>query len=116
MRRWAAIFSLLAVGFLLPQVVDCSAWGANLTPMACCRLMQYCHASHAGRDCCKRKVAAHRPSFLLSGPAVRVRPETAVLLSFHQAQAGLLESPRPAFEAPQHSPPELYTLHASLRI
>lgn len=115
MRRLAAIFSLAAVAFLLPQVVDCSAWGASSRTMECCRLM-HCHASRAGDDCCKRKVAASRPHFLLRDQAFPARPEVAVLFSFPQQQADAMGSPHSAFEAPQHSPPELYILHASLLI
>jgi hypothetical protein len=84
--------------------------------MQCCGSMP-CDPSNQSHDCCKGMVSAQSPNVL---PVPQVTLHAPVILV-----AGVLASSqltplsqisRFEFAAPQHSPPELYTLHASLLI
>jgi hypothetical protein len=112
------LFLVLAAGaLLLLQFTDCMA---ALTPdqqsMKCCGSMRCSRASQS-HDCCKKMVSEPSPNML---PAVHVllNPPAVVLVtslvSFEIDPVASL--PSVAIEAPQHSPPELYTLHACLLI
>jgi len=112
------LFFVLAAGSLfLLQFTDCMA---VMTPsqksMKCCRSMQ-CTRANQNHDCCKGMVSEQSPNMLpathvsLNPPAVG-RIES--LVSFKTT--GMASLPLDAIEAPQHAPPDLYTLHASLLI
>ena len=112
------LFLVLAVGALvLLQFTDCMA---AMTPdqqsMKCCGSMQ-CTRANQSHDCCKRMASEQSPNMLPAGH-VSLHPPAVVLVeslvSFEIARVPSL--PSGAVEAPQHSPPELYTLHASLLI
>ena len=108
---------LAAVALLGLQFADClSAMTHDQQSMQCCGSMP-CDPSNQSHDCCKGMVSAQAPSVL---PVAHVTPHVPVMVV-----ADILASPqatpypeasRSDFEAPQHSPPELYTLHASLLI
>ncbi|SRR5438445_1154398 len=84
--------------------------------MQCCGSMP-CDPSNQSHDCCKGMVSAQAPNVL---PVAHVTLDAPVMLV-----TDVLGSPQTTphrelshldFAAPQHSPPELYTLHASLLI
>ena len=105
------------VAMLGLQFADCmSAMTQDQQSMKCCGSMP-CDPSNQSHDCCKGMVSSQSPSVL---PAAHVTLHAPVIVV-----TDILASPRAMpcpevsrldFEAPQHSPPELYTLHASLLI
>jgi hypothetical protein len=107
-----ALFALLGL-----QFADCmSAMTQDPQTMQCCGSMP-CDPSNQSHDCCKGMVSSQSPSVL---PVVHVTLKAPVMIVAH-----LLASPHGTpyaevscldFEAPQHSPPALYTLHSSLLI
>ena len=108
---------LAAVALLGLQFADClSAMPQDQQSMQCCGTMP-CDPSNQSHDCCKGMVSAQAPSVL---PVAHVTLDAPVMVV-----TDVLASPKATpyseisrldFEAPQHSPPELYTLHASLLI
>lgn len=117
MVRKSIFVMLLVVAVLVLQFADCmSATTMDEQSMECCGSMP-CVPSNQSHDCCKDMVSSHAPSVLPVAHATLHAPMMIV--------ADLLASPQPTpytefsrvdFEAPQHSPPELYTLHSSLLI
>jgi hypothetical protein len=111
------LFIVVALVALLGlQFADCaSAMTQDQQSMQCCGSMP-CDPSNQSHDCCKGMVSSQSPSVL---PVAHVTFHAPVMIV-----ADLLASPptpytevsRLDFEAPQHSPPELYTLHSSLLI
>ena len=116
MRIRLFIFVAL-VAWLGLQFADCmSAATQDEQSMKCCGSMP-CDPSNQSHDCCKGMVSSQSPNVLpvshvtLHAPLMVV---TAVLAS--PQTTPYAEVSRLDFEAPQHSPPELYTLHSSLLI
>jgi len=99
------------------QFADCmSAMTQDQQSMKCCGSMP-CDPSNQSHDCCKAMASSQSPSVL---PVVHVTLHAPVMVA-----TDILESPqamtypkvsRLDFDAPTHSPPELYTLHSSLLI
>jgi hypothetical protein len=117
MARKTTFLMLAVFAILLLQFADCmSAATRDQQSMQCCGSMP-CDPSNQSHDCCKTMVSSQSPSVLpaahvtLQPPAMDVAD---ILPSPRVVQ--LSEASRAKFEAPQHSPPELYTLHASLLI
>lgn len=112
------LFVVLAVVALLGlQFADCmSAMTQDQQSMKCCGPMP-CDPSNQSHDCCKGMVSSQSPSVLpvahvtLHAPVMVVTDNLASPQTMPYREASRLD-----FEAPQHSPPELYTLHASLLI
>ena len=108
----AALVALLGL-----QFADCaSAMTQDQQSMQCCGSMP-CDPSNQSHDCCKGMVSSQSPSVL---PVAHVTLHSPVIvvtdvLGSRQA-APYAEVSRLDFETPQHSPPELYTLHSSLLI
>ena len=113
-----SLFVVLAVvAFLGLQFADCmSAMTQDQQSMKCCGSMP-CDPSNQSHDCCKAMVSSQSPSVL---PVAHVTLHAPVMVA-----TDILASPqaitypetfRLDFEAPPHSPPELYTLHSSLLI
>ncbi|HWO31728.1 MAG TPA: hypothetical protein VNO32_23280 [Candidatus Acidoferrum sp.] len=111
-------FLVLALAALFAlQFADCfSPVSADQQTMQCCGSMP-CNPANQSHDCCKTMVSSPSPSVLpvehiaLNVPVVAVvdnltAPEVVVIAEFSPSR----------FEAPQHSPPELYALHSSLLI
>src|SRR5215469_15551569 len=108
-------FAVMAV--LLLQFADCMA---AMTPdqqsMQCCGSMP-CDPSNQSHDCCRAMVSSQSPSVLpaahvsLHAPVIYVADvlPSPLVLNFSEAASA-------DFAAPQHSPPELYTLHSSFLI
>jgi len=112
------LFVLLAVIALFGlQFADClSAMSHDEQSMQCCGSMP-CDPSNQSHDCCKGMVSAQAPNVLpvahvtLDAPVMLVTGMLGSLQITPQRQLTHLD-----FAAPQHSPPELYTLHAALLI
>ena len=112
------LFIVVALVALLGlQFADCAfAMRQDQQSMRCCGSMP-CDPSNQSHDCCKGMVSPQSPSVLpvahvtVHAPAMVV---TNVLASPHTTPYA--EVSRLDFEASQHSPPELYTLHSSLLI
>jgi hypothetical protein len=112
------LFAVLAVVALLGlQFADCmSAMTQDQQSMKCCGSMP-CDPSNQSHDCCKGMVSSQSPSVLPVAHVTLHAPAMVVtdILTSPQAMP-YPEASRLNFEAPQHSPPELYTLYASLLI
>src|SRR5438270_11836821 len=107
---------LAAVALLGLQFADClSAMTPDQQSMQCCGSMP-CDASNQSHDCCKGMVSAQAPNVL---PVAHLTLDAPIMVI-----SGILGSPQATtphrelfhldFAAHQYSPPELYTLHASL--
>jgi hypothetical protein len=117
MMRKRLFVVLAVVGLLGLQFADCmSAMTQDQQSMKCCGSMP-CDQSNRSHDCCKAMVSSQSPSVLPSTHVTLHAPVMVVtdILASPQAMP-YAEASRLDFEAPQHSPPELYTLHASLLI
>jgi hypothetical protein len=113
-----AIFLVLALTALFVlQFADCfSPMSADQQTMECCGSMP-CNPTNQSHDCCKTMVSSQSPSVLPAEHSVLAVPVAAVLdhLSMPEVVA-FADTSQARFEAPQHSPPELYTLYSSLLI
>ena len=109
---------LLAVAaILLLQFGDCmSAMTPDQQSMQCCGSMP-CAPSNQNHDCCKTMVSSQPTTALLP---VHVTLHTPAMYVADVLPSPLVldfsEATRADFTAPQHSPPELYTLHSSFLI
>ena len=115
--RKKLLIVVAVVGLLGLQFADCmSAMRQDQQSMQCCGSMP-CDPSNQSHDCCKGMVSAQSPNVLpvaqvtLHAPLMVVATGVASLQLTPYAQISRIE-----FAAPQHSPPELYTLHSSLLI
>jgi hypothetical protein len=116
MRKRLLIFVAM-VALLGLQFADClSGMTQDQQSMQCCGSM-HCDPSNQSHDCCKGMVSAQSPNVLPVAHVTLHAPVMAVtdILASPKATP-YTEASRLDFEAPQHSPPELYTLHASLLI
>ena len=112
------LFVVLAVVALLGlQFADClSARTQDQQSMQCCGSMP-CDPSNQSHDCCKSMASSQSPSVLPAAHVTLHPPVMNVADILPSPQVlELSEASRTAFAAPQHSPPELYTLHSSLLI
>lgn len=112
------LFLVLAAGaLLLLQFADCmSAMTPEHESMQCCESMP-CTPANQSHDCCKAMVSGESSNMIPTG---RVSLHAPVIVTVDPlpftAIGRLVSSPLCAAEAPQHSPPELYSLHVSLLI
>ena len=116
MRKRLLIFAAMVV-LLGLQFADCmSAMTQDQQSMKCCGTMP-CDPSNQSHDCCKTMASSQSPSVL---PVAHVTLDSPVMVA-----TNILESPQAMtypeasrfdFDAPTHSPPELYTLYSSLLI
>jgi|SRR5437762_3258116 len=114
-KRLLVVVALAAVLGL--QFADCmSAMTQDPQSMKCCGSMP-CDPSNQSHDCCKGMVSAQSPNVLPVSHVTLHAPVmvTADILASPQAMT-YPEVSRLDFEAPAHSPPELYALHSSLLI
>jgi len=112
------LFVVLAVVALVGlQFAECmSAMTPDQQSMQCCGSMP-CDPSNQSHDCCKGMVSAQAPNVLPVAHVTLHEPVMVVSDVLPSPQTtSYPEASRLDFEAPQHSPPELYTLHASLLI
>jgi hypothetical protein len=105
------------VALLGLQFADCmSAMTQDPQSIKCCGSMP-CDPSNQSHDCCKGMVSSQSPSVLPVAHVTLHAPVMVVTDILVSPQATPYpEASRLDFEVPQHSPPELYTLHASLLI
>ena len=112
------LFIVVALIALLGlQFADCmSAMTQDQQSIECCGSMP-CDPSNQTHDCCKGMVSSQSPSVLPVANVTLHVPMMVVtdVLASSQATA-YADVSRLDFEAPQHSPPELYTLHSSFLI
>jgi hypothetical protein len=115
-RRVTFLTLALAALFAL-QFADClSALSADQQTMQCCGSMP-CNPTNKSHDCCKTMVSSQSPSVLPVEHSVLNVPIAAVVDHLSESEiTGFAEVSLSRFEAPQHSPPDLYTLHSSLLI
>jgi hypothetical protein len=108
---------LAVVALLGLQFADCmSAMTHDQQSMKCCGSMP-CDPSNQSHDCCKGMVSAQSPNVLPAAHVTLHAPVMVVTDILASPQAVTYpEASRLDFEAPTHSPPELYTLHSSLLI
>jgi hypothetical protein len=114
-KKLLILVALVAVSGL--QFADCmSAMTQDPQSMKCCGSMP-CDPSNQSHDCCKGMVSSQFPSVLPVAHVTLHAPVMVVtdVLASPQA-APCAEVSRLDFEAPQHSPPQLYTLHSALLI
>ena len=114
-KRLLIVVALVALLGL--QFTDCmSAMTQDQQSMQCCGSMP-CDPSNQSHECCKSMASSPAPSVL---PVAQVTLHSPAMLV-----ANTLPSPEVVefsqalhsdFAAPQHSPPELYTLHSSLLV
>ena len=117
MVRKTTFVMLAAVAILLLQFADCmSAMTQDQQSMQCCGSMP-CDPSNQSHDCCKSMASSHSPSVLPVAHVTLHPPmmDVADILPTSQVLE-LSKAPLTEFAAPQHSPPELYTLHSCLLI
>jgi len=108
----ASIFAL----FLL-QTGDCMcAMNMDQRSMQCCHSMACTEANHS-QDCSKHMLSAQALS-LLPGHHVSLQSPAVTTIEYPLLTDTMGHVPTPALmvDAPEHSPPDLYTLHSSLLI
>jgi|SRR6267154_1525885 len=114
-KRLFVLLAMIAL-FGLPFADCLSAMTPDEQSMQCCGSMP-CDPSNQSHECCKGMASAQAPNAL---PVAHVTLDAPVMVV-----TAILGSPQATphrelshldFAAPQHSPPELYTLHASLLI
>jgi hypothetical protein len=115
-RRLAFSVLTLAALFVL-QFADClSPMSADQQTMQCCGSMP-CNPTNQSHDCCKTMVSSQSPSVLPVEHSVLTVPVAAVVDHLAAPEVVVFaDASLSRFEAPQHSPPNLYTLHSSLLI
>jgi hypothetical protein len=103
-------------GLLGLQFADCiSAMTRDQQSMQCCGSMP-CDPSNQSHDCCKGMISAQSPIVLPVTQVTLHAPLMVVATAVASRQLTPYTPFRFEFAAPQHSPPELYTLYASLLI
>ena len=117
MVRKTTLFILAIAAVLLLQFADCmSAMTHDQQSMQCCGSMP-CDPSNQNHDCCKGMVSSQSPSVL---PVTHATLHAPVMVDTGALPLPLVEQlselSRLDSTAPQHSPPELYTLHSSFLI
>src|SRR4029077_5348925 len=114
-NRLFIVVALVALSGL--QFADCaSAMTQDQQSMQCCGSMP-CEPSNQSHDCCKGMVSSQSPSVLPVAHVTLHAPVMVVTDGLASPQATpYTEVSRLDLQAPEHSPPELYTLHSSLLI
>ena len=109
---------LIAAGLLiLGQFADCMpAMASNQQSMKCCASMP-CTPANRPQNCCKTMNASRSSNMLPTVQATLQAPAISIVEDVRMFEGAIRISVLPLeAEAPQHSPPELYTLYASLLI
>src|ERR1700688_4998986 len=112
------LFVFLAAGaLLLLQFADCmSAMTLDQHSMQCCASTP-CTPANQSHDCCEKMTSPQTPS-VLPTPRVALHAPTVTTVEHTRMAEIVLSAVVPPVTAddPPHSPPELYTLYASLLI
>lgn len=115
-RRVTFLVLALTALFVL-QFADCfSPISGDEQTMQCCGSMP-CNPTNQSHDCCKTMVSS-RSASILPAAHVTLHPPTTVASDILPVPQVLAVSDASAadFAAPQHPPPELYTLNSSFLI
>ena len=117
MIRRVTFFVLALTALFALQFADClTPMSADQQTMQCCGSMP-CNPGNQSHDCCKTMVSSPSPSVLPVEHAASNVPVAAVVDNLSAPEVVVIAEFSPSrFETPQHSPPELYTLHSSLLI
>lgn len=112
-----SLFVLMIGMILLMQSGDCMASPiADQQAMKCCGSMP-CTPNNQSHGCCKNMLSGQTPNIIPAAHFYLNAPTVVLVQPVAPAEpAGLSSSLLVQVEAQQHSPPELYTLHASLLI
>jgi hypothetical protein len=105
------------VALLGVQFADCmSAMTQDQQSMKCCGSMP-CDPSNQSHDCCKAMASSQSPS-VLPVAHVTLHAQVMVATDIRESPQAMTypEVSRLDFDAPTHSPPELYALYSSLLI
>jgi hypothetical protein len=101
---------------LLLQFADCYAMSLEQQSMQCCRHMP-CNPANKAQDCCKAMVSVQAPS---ATPVVHAPFVAPVVVAVDWLALAEVDQTRqvtwPGIDPPQHSPPPLYIVYASLLI
>jgi hypothetical protein len=114
-KRLFFVAALLALASL--QIGECmAAMNGDPAAMRCCRSMPCTPANH-NQGCCKNMVST-QASAILPSHNVSLHAPAVAAIEYPPIAENLTHAPEPSptVSAPQHSPPELYTLHSSLLI
>ena len=115
--RKSVLVVVSIVALLGLQFADCmSAMTQDQLSMQCCGSMP-CDPSNQSHDCCK-SMASSQPPGVLPVAHVTLHPpvmDVADILPSPQVLE-FSKASRTELAAPEHSPPELYTLHSSFLI
>ena len=114
-KRLFFVAAALALFFL--QAGDCmAAMDMDRASMQCCQSMTCAPTNHSER-CCKPEVSSQAPNILPS-QHFSLQAPVAVNVEYPRLAKIFGPSHKRSFivEAQQHSPPNLYTLHASFLI
>jgi hypothetical protein len=117
MIRRATFLVLALTALFALQFADClTPMSADQQTMQCCGSMP-CNPANQAHDCCKAMVSSQSPSVRPTQQTALSIPAADVLVHLSAPDVVVIAEFSPSrFEAPQHSPPELYTLHSSLLI
>jgi hypothetical protein len=117
MIRRVTLLVLALAALFASQFADClSPLSADQQTMQCCGSMP-CNPTNQSHDCCKTMVSANASNVLPAQHAALSVPVTAAVDHFSTPEVRIFtQVSRLSFETPQHSPPELYTLHSCLLI
>ena len=116
MFRKITSFVVALSALLFMQFADCYAMSLDQQSMQCCHHMP-CNPANKAHDCCKNMVTAQAPNAL---PAVHVHLVAPVAIAVDWVPLAEVERAAqvasPGADPPQHSPPNLYIVYASLLI
>ena len=116
MFRKITSFVVAVSVLLLLQFADCYAMSLDQKSMQCCRNMP-CNPANKAHDCCKHMVSPQAPSALPIVHAPFVAP-AAIAVDWVPLAEGERRArvASPGIDPPQHPPPDLYIIYASLLI
>lgn len=107
---------VVGIGVLLMLFTDCQAMSFDRQALYCCRT-ELCHSANRAYDCCKHIVSSQAPTVL---PSLQVPPSAPPVIAVDWLPLAQLDRNSrivwPHDVPPQHSPPDLYLLYASLLI
>lgn len=117
MIRKVTFLVLALTALFVLQFADCfSPMSADQQTMECCGSMP-CNPTNHSHDCCKTMVSSQSSSALAVEHSSLNVAIAAVVDHLSTPEVIVFAEISPSrFEAPQHSPPELYTLHSSFLI
>jgi hypothetical protein len=101
---------------LLMQFAECQAMSLDQQSMQCCKHMP-CDPANKAHDCCKKMVTSQTASVLPSAHVPLSIP--LVVPASPPPVTEIVRPPEifwPRIDAPQHAPPNLYIVYASLLI